>query len=179
VPEQAELIRTDAGVEPGREGWFVVNAREAAWTRKDEFGSECDFESKAVQFPEYGINIHVLEPGKPNCMYHRESNQEDFLVISGECLLLVEEQEVPLRAWDFVHFPAWTNHVLVGAGSGPCVVVMVGSRCGEDAVVYPVSELARRHGAGVEQETDEPRVAYAPFSLRRRAPYRDGDLPEL
>ena len=81
-------------------------------------------------------------------------------MLSGECLLLVEGQERRLRAWDFVHCPAWTEHVFVGAGDGPCAILAIGGRSGGD-VIYPASELAQRHGAGVAQETPEPRVAYA------------------
>src|SRR5713101_1090707 len=95
-------------------------------------------------------------------MYHGEDAQEDFLVLSGECLLLVEGEERPLKAWDFVHFPAWTEHVIVGAGSGPCAILMVGSRI-KDGVVYPVSDVALKHGAGVGQETAKPPEAYAKF----------------
>ncbi len=74
--------------------------------------------------------------------------------------------------------PPGTNHVLVGAGDGPCVVVAMGRRP-EDSITYPVDETARRHGASVEHETDEPRVAYAPFGGSTERAYRDGDLPEL
>jgi uncharacterized cupin superfamily protein len=50
-----------------------------------------------------GMSIQVLAPGEPNSMYHWEAEQEDFLVLSGEALLIVEGQERPLKQWDFVH----------------------------------------------------------------------------
>ena len=106
----------------------------------------------------------VLSPGKPSALYHRESNQENFLVLSGECLLLVEGEERPLKAWDFVHCPPETEHIFVGAGDGPCVLFMAGSRSNEERLVYPRSELALRHGAGVEKEVHSGREAYAPFA---------------
>ncbi len=102
----------------------------------------------------------MLDPGQPACYYHREDEQEDFLVLSGECLVLIEGEERALRQWDFVHCPPWTEHVFVGAGDGPCAILAVGSRRQGD-VVYPVSELALKHGAGVETETAVPQVAYA------------------
>ena len=132
---------------------------------------------RSEQFSELGINLHVIWPGQPNCMYHGESDQEDFLVLHGECLLLVEGEERRLGAWDFVHFPPWTEHVLVGAGEGPCVILMTGSRKPDGAVRYPVSELARKHGAGVEEETTEPREAYARFPRFERARVPDLELP--
>ena len=95
----------------------------------------------------------MLQPGEPNCRYHAESTQEDFLVLSGEALLIVDEQERPLKAWDFVHCPGGTRHVFVGAGDGPCVIVMVGSRRPDDDIVYPVSEVALKHGAGVVENS--------------------------
>jgi uncharacterized cupin superfamily protein len=174
VPE-AKLTRTEHGLVPEGDGWFVVNAREARWWHTDELGRACLFEGD-VEFAEVGINIHVLEPGIPNCMYHGEGAEEDFLVLHGECLLLVEGEERPLRAWDFVHCPPWTEHVFVGAGSGPCAILMIGKRP-ETGLRYPVVDVALRHGAGVERETDSGKEAYARFGQGVEGPYREGDLP--
>jgi uncharacterized cupin superfamily protein len=143
--------------------WFAVNVRDARWRRHDTFGSSCWFETPDTPFPEFGVNVRVLQPGQPNCLYHSESNQEDFLVLAGECLLLVDGEERPLRAWDFVHCPAGTEHVFVGAGDGPCAILMVGARQPDEKLFYPVSELAQRHGASAEQETASPEEAYARF----------------
>ena len=156
------------------EGWFVVNVGKAAWLRNEAFGGRCIFESdprvlrnrpdlKPRKFPDLGLTLAVLEPGKPSGLYHAESNQEDFLVLAGECLLLIEGEERPLQAWDFVHCPSGTEHVFVGTGDGPCVIFMTGARTREKRIVYPRSDLARRHGAGVEAETSSASEAYAPF----------------
>ena len=173
VPE-APIEPGDGGLAPRGEGWFVLNAREARWL-SGVFGAYTRFEGDA-RFPELGINIGVLEPGQPACMYHRERGQEGFLVLSGECLLLIEGQERRLKAWDFVHCPPWTEHVFVGAGDGPCTILAVGARVG-DGVVYPASELAQRHAAGVEQETDDPRQAYERFAPDVAVGYRNPWLP--
>ncbi len=172
--KEAKLEQTPEGSVPAGDGWFVLNAREACWTHHPQLGSAVTFEGDA-RFPQYGVNVHVLRPGVPNCMYHGEEDQEDFLVLTGECLLLIEGEERRLRAWDFVHCPPWTEHVFVGAGEGPCAILMVGGRAGE-RVRYPVSELALRHGAGVESETVSPAAAYARFGVSRTGPYREGDL---
>jgi uncharacterized cupin superfamily protein len=113
-------------------------------------------------------------------MYHWEADQEDFLVISGEALLIVEGQERPLRAWDFVHTPAKVEHTLVGAGDGPCVIVAAGARVdstGPNWGAYPVDETALRHNAGVEQETTDTEEAYARFERRGPTRYQEGWLP--
>lgn len=176
VPE-APLERSDTGLAPTGEGWFVVNAREARWSTNDDFGAFTVFEGKdAAKFAQLGINIGVLEPGKPACMYHREEEQEDFLVLSGEALLLIEGEERPLKAWDFVHCPPGTDHVIVGAGHGPCLVLAAGTRS-SGGIVYPVSELAQRYGAGVEQEVYSGKDAYAKSAKSAPAPYQDGWLP--
>jgi len=142
-------------------GWFVVNVAEARAVAVEGSGAYVPFEPQGERFPDYGINIQVLPPGEPNALYHSESVQEDFLVLSGECLAIVEDEEIRLRAWDFVHCPAGTSHVFVGAGDGPCAILMVGAR-GEGATVhYPVSEVAARHGASVRMPTDSAREAYA------------------
>ena len=174
--KEAQLERVASGLAPVTPGWFVVNTRDAEWLVTDTFGCGTQFESEKHRFPQVGFNITVLEPGEPNCLYHREAMQEDFLVLAGECLLLIEGEERPLKAWDFVHCPKGTEHVFVGAGSGPCAVLAVGSRSG-GGVVYPASELAQRHGAGVPEETHKPEEAYAGFQRDTDVAYREGWLP--
>jgi uncharacterized cupin superfamily protein len=176
VPE-APLEETEHGLTAAGEGWYVVNAREAVWSNGGPFGEFTRLGEGDARFPELGINIGVIWPGQPFCMYHREPNQEGFLVLSGECILLVEGEERRLRPWDFFHCPADTDHVLVGAGDGPCAVLAVGSRGSREAV-YPRSELALSHGAGVEQETASGDEAYAPFPAPEDIRYREDRLPE-
>jgi len=172
VPE-ARLNSTGGGLVPEGEGWFVLNAREAKWL-DGEFGAYTRFEGEP-RFTKLGFNIGVLAPGQPACMYHGEDEQEDFLVLAGECLLLIEGEERRLRQWDFVHCPPWTEHVFVGAGAGPCAILAVGTRT-DGGVIYPRSELALRHQAGVEQETPEPSEAYANVQPDVEVRYRDGWL---
>ena len=144
--------------------WFTVNVADARWRTHDTFGAWCPFESPEAPFPDFGINLHVLQPGQPNALFHSEAAQEDFLVLAGECVLLVDSEEQSLRAWDFIHCSAGTEHVFVGAGDGPCVILMVGARPTEEKLFYPVSELARRYGASVDGETADPDEAYARFA---------------
>lgn len=175
VPE-APLEETEHGVIPAGEGWFVLNARDARWRRNGQGGRLTFFEGQAEMW-RLGFNVSILEPGEPMAMYHHESDQEDFLVISGEPLLVVEGEERTLRAWDLVHCPPGTNHVIVGAGSGPAVLVSVGARGGDDDWgAYTVDAAAIRHGAGVEEETTDSTVAYARFPPDRFARYEDGWL---
>lgn len=174
VPE-AQPRETKFGRVYDGDGWFVLNARETRWRDYGTLGAVCDFEGKRP-FRQFGINVNVLLPGEPMAMYHRERHQEGFLVLSGECLLLVEGEERPLRAWDFFHCPGGTEHVLLGAGNGPAVVLAVGGRGGRKGIAYTVSEVAMRHGAGVEEETTKPAEAYAAFPASQRSAYRDGWL---
>jgi uncharacterized cupin superfamily protein len=176
VPE-SPLKQTEAGLVPEGEGWFVLNARVAPWWRSDELGAAAVFEGEP-RFSDLGFHVEVLYPGQPNCMYHGESEQEDFLVVSGECIAIVEGEERPLKAWDFVHCPSMTEHVFVGAGAGPCVIVMVGARKRDGTILYPVNAAAAKHGASVLEETPNPQEAYARFPRPERTPYRDGDLPD-
>ena len=163
--KEARLEQLDAGLTPVTEGWFVVNVREAAWVTSEELAPACTFEGEGTPpFGEMGFTLGVLRPGQASGLYHRESNQEDFLVLAGECLLLIEDEERGLRAWDFVHCPPETDHIFVGAGDGPCLIFMAGGRTGEKRITYPRSELALRHGAGVESETNVPHEAYAAFA---------------
>jgi uncharacterized cupin superfamily protein len=159
--------------------WFVKNARDAEWWDCGDSGWYCPFESSEERFPQVGINLNVLPPGGPMSMYHREGGQEDFLVVSGEAILIVEGEERRLRQWDFFHCPPETDHVIVGAGEEPCVVLAVGARGHPGTLVYPVSEQAIAHGAGVEVETREPKEAYAAWEQPQAAPHPDDLLPEL
>jgi uncharacterized cupin superfamily protein len=142
---------------------FVRNVADAPAFDHPVSGIRILFESPDAVFPQIGVNIQVLQPGQPNAKYHSEAAQEDFLVLGGECLLIVEGEERQLRAWDLVHCPPGTTHAFVGAGDGPCVILMVGARTDEGTILYPRDETALEHGAGVEEDTEHPRVAYAPF----------------
>lgn len=163
VPE-AKLDRSEGGLVASTQGWFVANVRDMAWMTNPVLGDVCVFaEAGDVTFPELGFTIAVLAPGQSGGRYHREDDQEDFLVLHGECIAVIEGEERHLKAWDFVHCPGGTEHAFVGAGDGPCVIFMVGSRAHRGSVVYPRNELALKHGAGVEEETNQPKEAYAPF----------------
>jgi len=169
VPE-ARIDDAGSGLTPVTDGWFVVNVRDAEWWFAESRGARCAFENEygnpAVEFDQLGINVTVLEPGQ-TVLYHAEANQEAFLVLSGECVLLVEGEERRLRAWDFFHAPPWTEHGFAGAGEEPCVILMAGARVGP-GVRYPRSELAARHGASVAEETSDWRRAYATVEPFRR-----------
>ena len=179
VPE-SRLESTEHGLVPKGDGWFVLNAREARWYHGPGRSAICEFEGEQ-DFLQLGINLSVLGPGEPMAMYHWEADQEDFLVLAGEALLIVEGDERPLRQWDLVHCPAGTKHVIVGAGEAPCLVLAVGARdrsTGPDWGGYSVDEAALRHGAGVEQETTDQHQAYGRFPKRDPTRYREGWLPE-
>jgi len=170
---------TGQGLVPTGSGWFVLNAREARWRDRGPRGKSLPFDGDA-DFAQLGACLFVLEAGEPIGMYHWEADQEDFLVLSGEALLIVEGEERPLRQWDFVHCPAGTSHLILGAGHAPCAVLAVGARRHQDAPgwgAYTVDEAALRHGAGVEQETSDPGEAYARFPDPGPTRYRDGWLP--
>jgi uncharacterized cupin superfamily protein len=163
VPE-APLEKTEHGLVPAAEGWFVLNARDARWLFGEDLGHFTQFEGDAARFSELGFGLIIVRPGQPSTRYHGEDAQEDFLVLAGECVLIAEGQERPLRAWDFVHCPNWTEHAFVGSGDGPCLLLAVGARKQGRGVRYTVNEAALRHGAGVETDTTDSREAYAGMS---------------
>ena len=183
VPE-SKLEKTEHGLVPKGEGWFVLNMRDAVWRHVDGRGAVCtvadDFEGER-QFEQLGVNPFVLDPGEPMAVYHWEADQEDFLVVSGEAVLIVEGEERQLRAWDFVHCPPKTKHVIVGAGRGPCLVIAIGARersTGSDWIGFTVDEVAKRHGASAQEDTTDPDVVYGPIPNREPTAYRAGWLPE-
>lgn len=160
VPEAA-LADGEFGRTVDSEGWFVLNLSETTAYTNPNAGTSISCEPREYRWPGTGVNVHILQPGQAACRYHQETGQEDFIVLSGECLLIVEEQERHLRTWDFVHCPSGTRHVFVGAGDAPCAILMIGDRPDPEELHYPVSEVASRHGASVAVATDLPREAYA------------------
>ena len=150
------MERTEAGLRPVSDGWFVVNAADALGETRRAGAVTASFEGEAAEFEDFGINVTVLEDGVPNCLYHRESLQEAFLVLDGSPLLLIEGEERRLKQWDFVHCPPGATHVFVGPG----VILMVGTRDPDEEVHYPVDELAGRHGASAAAPSDDPKEAY-------------------
>jgi quercetin dioxygenase-like cupin family protein len=174
VPDEAPLVETEAGLVPQGDGWFVVNVRNAPWLRNEHFGARTSFEPggrlvralpqlEEHSFPQVGFTVYVLPRAKPSTMYHAESGQECFLVVRGECLLVVEGQERRLRAWDFFYCAPNTKHGFVGVSDEPCVLVMVGARDPERTILYERNENALKYGAAVEKTTSDPFEAYAPF----------------
>ena len=143
------------------DGWFVLNLADALAVRNEEKGGATfPLESRDHPFADVGVRVVVLPPGEPNALYHSEGVQEGFLVLSGECTLIVEEEERPLRQWDYFHCPAETRHVIVGAGDGPSAILMLGARPEVETLHYPVSEVAAKHGASAAKDTERPDEAY-------------------
>jgi uncharacterized cupin superfamily protein len=182
--DEARLEETPGGLVPASDGWFVLNARDAPWLVHEHFGARCGFEVdgrlaatygvEARHFPQLGLKLSVIGPGQRSTLYHAENAQEDFLVLQGECLALVEGEERRVGPWDLIHCPPGTAHTFVNDGDDRCVLLMVGARIDDHAIVYPVSEQALRHGAGVERETASPHEAYAPYPH-----WAPGERPEL
>jgi uncharacterized cupin superfamily protein len=152
---------------------FVVNVADVPARAHPRRATVIDFEDDDAPWADTGVNIQVMQPGQPNCRYHSEPVQEDFLVLCGECLAIIDGEERPLRAWDFFHCPAGTEHVFVGAGEGPCAVLMIGSRRRDEAH-YPVNETAAKYDASVATPTDDPAEAYADW---REEPWREAPNP--
>jgi uncharacterized cupin superfamily protein len=163
VTREARLEPRPEGLTAVTDGWFVTNVRDGPWVTNEVLGAAAIFEGEEAPFPQVGYTLGVFQPGESGGMYHHESNQEDFLVLAGEAILIVEGEERLLKAWDFFHCPPGTDHIIVGAGDGPCAVFMTGSRIAPKETLYPRDETALRHGAGVEEGTPDRNVAYAPY----------------
>jgi uncharacterized cupin superfamily protein len=179
VPE-ARLEQTEHGLRPTGEGWYVVNARDVPWRAAEGRGAYSMLESDP-EFEQYAAHLVTLAPGEAMAMYHWEADQEDFLVLAGEAVLVIEGEERPLRRWDFVHCPPEAKHVIVGAGTSQCLVLAMGARdrsVGPNWGGYTVDETAARHGAAVDEETTDPEQAYAKVAQRAQSHYREGWIPD-
>lgn len=170
--DEAQMQDTPAGTVPAGEGWFILNVADIGWETLPGGGTWCVFESPQAPSPMLGIGVHVLMPGDTPGYYHAETEQEGFLVLSGECIAVVEGQERRMGPWDYLHCPPGTAHITVGAGDGPCAILMVGTRTAGHGIRYLVDATARRHGASVDRETQSAAEAYAgrPAFTSRSAP---------
>lgn len=170
---EARIEETEAGLMPASDGWFVLNVAEIGWETVPGGGTWCLFEARAAPSPRLGIGVHVLQPGEAPGMYHRENQQEGFLVLAGECVAVVEGQERQLRPWDYLHCPPGTAHITIGAGDVPCAILMVGTRSAEHTHTYLAEPAAARHGAAVATTTDSSQEAYAgqPPTVAARSPW--------
>jgi len=168
---EAEVQRTPEGKVPAGDGWFVLNLAEMAWETVPGFGVWLDFGAPDTD-PRIGAHIHVLQPGESNGYYHAEAAEEGFLVLSGECIAVIENEERRMRRWDYFHSPAGTEHITVGAGDEPCVILMFGSPDPRRQVEWIANETAAKYGASVAQTTGRDTEAYGelPELVRVRAP---------
>jgi quercetin dioxygenase-like cupin family protein len=158
---EAKIAETETGRVTADDGWFILNAAEMGWSTVPGGGTWCVFEAPSAPSQTLGIGIHILNPGETPGFYHAESEQEGFLVLSGECLAIVEGEERRMGPWDYLHSPAGTAHITIGAGDGPCAILMVGARSPDHTTQYIVEPAAAKYGVAVETATDSPREAYA------------------
>lgn len=158
---EARIEETPTGRLPADDGWFILNVAEIGWETVRGGGTWCSFESPSARSPLLGIGVHVLGPGETPGYYHAESNQEGFLVLSGECIAIVEGQERRMGPWDYLHCPPGTAHITIGGGDAPCALLMVGTRSPDGTLRYLAEPAAARHGAAVPVSTDSSTEAYA------------------
>jgi uncharacterized cupin superfamily protein len=184
VPE-AEFKETEVGLVPASRGWFVLNVHDTRWWDKPGQGHSCpltgddEYEAETF-FPMLGMAIRVMNPGDVASTYHWETEAEDFLVLAGEAIAILEGEERPLKQWDFVHCPPETKHAFVGTGDGPCVLLCASSRqFQKDGPwgYYCYDETAEKHNAASPEDTQDGSIAYARFPEPQATRYRDGWLP--
>lgn len=169
--DEARIEDTEHGKVPADDGWFILNLADIAWETVEGGGTWCVFESpRTPRNRLLGVGVHVLPPGEAPGYYHWESDQEGFLVLQGECLLLVEGEERRLKQWDYFHCPPGTAHLTIGAeGDVPCAIFMLGTRSDDHKTLYLADPVAAEHGFAVPQETDSPKEAYADWPPIRPA----------
>jgi uncharacterized cupin superfamily protein len=171
--DEARIEETEVGRVPADDGWYILNLSEIRWATVPGGGTWCGFGSPDHPSDRIGIGVHILWPGDAPGFYHEEDDLEGFLVLSGECIAIVEGQERRMGPWDYLHSPSGTRHIMVGAGDGPCAILMYGTRHEDATILYPVDAAAAKHGWSVATETDSPDEAYKdrPPIERVRSPW--------
>lgn len=186
MPEEAQLGESEAGLVPKEPGWFVMDVRKARWFDKPGQGwsvplTGCDEYEAESFFPMLGMSIRVVSAGEPTGTYHWETEAEDFLVLSGEGVLIIEGEERPLKQWDFVHCPPETKHGFAGTRDRPMVLLCASSRqFQKDGPwgYYCKDETAAKYNASSPEDTQDGRLADARFAPQKPAPYPGGLLPD-
>jgi mannose-6-phosphate isomerase-like protein (cupin superfamily) len=170
---EAKIEDTETGRRPADDGWFILNLEEVGWATVPGGGTWCLFEPPDARWPTLGFGVHILHPGDAPGFYHAETNQEGFLVLSGECVAIVEGEERRMGPWDYLHCPPGTAHITIGAGDGPCALLMVGTRSPDATINYLPDAAAASHGHAVDVATDSPREAYVdrPPIVPARSPW--------
>jgi uncharacterized cupin superfamily protein len=179
---EAPFEASEHGLVCKGEGWFVVNARDVRWRESKGRGASSNFGGDTV-FEQLGVGITVVGPNEPTTTYHWETDQEDFLVLRGGGVAIVDGAEQPLRQWDFIHCPPGVAHAFVGGPEG-LVLFGVGARerhtmlndDGErvgrpDWGEYVADPIAAKHGAAPDETTTSAAEAYKRFPPREPVRY--------
>ena len=160
--KEASSEETPYGRYVTSDGWFVLNLGGLArGAQRGEGRRDVPARAPGGAVRRLGARVRVVWPGEPNALYHSEGAQEGFLVLSGRVHVDRRGGGTTAAAWDYFHCPADTRHVMVGAGEGPCAILMIGARPEVETLRYPVSDVAARYGASAAKETDVPDEAYA------------------
>jgi len=159
--DEDRLEPTAFGAVPAEQGWYILNLAQMRWRGCPGGGAFTSFESGPEPSDRLGIGVHILWPGDRPGYYHAEEDLEGFLVLSGECVAIVEGQERRMGPWDYLHCPPGTAHITIGAGSEPCAILMYGTRTDGAGIRYLPDPAAARHGAAVQRESDSPQEVYA------------------
>ena len=140
--------------DPGPRPSAVVNVDEvegADWRIGDDVGG-LSKELGAVAGSRFaGLNLDIVPPGLLNTTPHYHSAEEElFVVLAGEGMLLLGDAEHPVRAGHVVARPAGTKiaHAF-RAGPEGISVLLYGTREPNDITYYPRSGIFALRGIGL------------------------------
>lgn len=96
----------------------------------------------------FGVNLTRLAPGAQSALKHRHSRQDEFVfILEGEPTLLLDNDEIELRAGMCAGFPAQgAAHCLVNRTDRDVVYLEIGDRSAGDDANYPDDDLAAAFG---------------------------------
>lgn len=97
----------------------------------------------------FGVNLTRLPPGAASALRHAHEKQDEFVyILEGECVLVTDAGESPMRAGMCAGFRAGTGdaHHLVNRGAADCLYLEIGDRTLFEHVTYPDDDLMIRPG---------------------------------
>ncbi len=111
------------------------------WNEGTRFRSRFRHLTSAVLGRSYHVAVQLEEvpPGAQSAPAHFHTREEEhLLVLEGTCTLRLGGERHPLRAGDYVCFPAGqqAGHCVVNEGSETCRLLVVGERSADDVCVY-------------------------------------------
>lgn len=106
---------------------------------------------------QFGVNLVTLEPGALSSLRHWHLNEDEFVMVTeGECVMITDAGESPMRPGDCAAFPAGSTdgHHFINRSAAPARFLVVGTKAPREVATYSDVDMQ------IEIEAGRARFAY-------------------